>query len=257
MNRVIQVLHCLVDGSKSTELGNLFVVNPLQSPHLVEIFLRHFQFILPPVLLPPQVLQHFLLARQLHFPCQGLDKESHLEVELWKGTNLNGNADETHGRVIDIDEMFVEGSDSPGGYRQPALWREEREAVVVAGGQEDHGGLQSGPVHQAQPPVREAGAKARDLTDVTGEDGGERVVVVGEEDGLGVVTELQHDVRPAGPAAQYHHPLPPQLLRPPVVVAVEDLAGELVDAGDVRDDGDTVVPVADHDGVEGLHLLSL
>ena len=51
------------------------------------------------------------------------------------------------------------------------------------------------------------------------------------------MAELQHDVRPTGAAPQYHHPLPPEVLRLPVVVAVEDLTSKMFSAGNVGDDG--------------------
>ena len=99
--------------------------------------------------------------------------------------------------------------------------------------------------------------EAGDLTHITREEGGQGGVVVGEKDSRSLSTDLQHDVSPACSTSDYDDGLPPEVLRPPVVVAVEDPAGEQVDVRDVGDDGDRVVAVTHHHGVVSLDIFFL
>ena len=69
---------------------------------------------------------------------------------------------------------------------------------------------------------------------------------MGEENTGGLTADLQHDVGAAGSTAHYNDALAPEVLGLPVVVAVDDPAGEHVDARDVGDDGDGVVAVTHH-----------
>ena len=79
--------------------------------------------------------------------------------------------------------------------------------------------------------------EAGDLTHITREEGGQGGVVVGEEDSRSLSTDLQHDISPAGSTSDYDDGLPPEVLRLPVVVAVEDLTSKMFSAGNVGDDG--------------------
>ena len=178
VNCIVQILNCLVDGSQTAQLGELSVVDPLQGSHLVEIFLGHLQLLLPPSLLPSEVLQHLLSARQCDLLQQELHEEPHLQVELREGADLYGHTNEAHGGVVDVDQMFVQRGHSPAGHRHPAVVSQEGEVVVVASGQQDHCRLHRHSALQAQSPVREAGDEARHLLHVGGEDGGEGRVVV-------------------------------------------------------------------------------
>ena len=72
-----------------------------------------------------------------------------------------------------------------------------------------------------------------------------------------MVTELEHDIGSAGPASEDDNLLPLEVLRMPVVMAVDDLPGEELNAGDIGDDGNRVVTIADHHRIIGLNPLGL
>ena len=69
------------------------------------------------------------------------NEESDLKVKLREGTYLYWDANEAHGRVVDVDQVFVKWRHSSGLHFDITVLREEGEVVAVTCGKENHSGL--------------------------------------------------------------------------------------------------------------------
>ena len=69
------------------------------------------------------------------------NEESDLKVKLRKGTDLYRDANEAHGGVVDVDQVFVKWRHSSGLHLDITVLSEEGEVVAVTCGKENHRGL--------------------------------------------------------------------------------------------------------------------